>query len=211
MRWPYDKRAEAAHAWGAIGVGAAGVIGIWTVLATLHANEPNFRWWWPTNWTAVPLALVALGVMLLLIPIRRSTARNPGPEARGVSAGILHAGSPQAVRAPDVPPGTADATGAGGGEMVYDIRLNPVKDILVHYIYQSADIRMIAAQAGLELGSIAAEGAAVNYWHAVLERACIEGFDKVDAVLDCAIHLLKRTVAEEPLRDAVREYRRDRS
>ena len=37
--------------------------------------------------------------------------------------------------------------------MVYDIWLNPVKDILVHYIYRSADISMIASQAGLDLGS----------------------------------------------------------
>lgn len=192
-------------------MGAAGVGVIWTVLATLHATDPHFRWWWPTNWTAVPLAVVALGVMLLLIPIRRSKDRSPGPEAHGVSAGILRAGSPQAVQAPDVRSGTAAATDAGGGEMVYDIRLNPVKDILEHYVYQTADIRMIAAQAGLELGSIAAEGTAVNYWYAVLERACIEGLDKVDAVLDCAMHLLKRTVAEAPLRAAVGEYRRDRS
>jgi len=94
--------------------------------------------------------------------------------------------------------------------MVYDIRLNPVKDILVGYIYRSADISMIAGQAGLDLGSIAADGTPVNYWQAVLERACIEGVHKVDAVLDCAIHHLKGTVAEAPLRAAVGEYRQHR-
>ena len=63
--------------------------------------------------------------------------------------------------------------------MIYDIRLNPVKEILVRYIYQLADISMLSSQAGLDQGSIATGGSAVNYWQAVLERACIEGVHKV--------------------------------
>lgn len=89
--------------------------------------------------------------------------------------------------------------------MVYDIRLNPVKEILVRYIYQAADITMISSLSGLDQGSIAAGGAAVNYCQAVLERACLEGAPKVDAVLDRAKHHLKGTVAEAPLRAVGRE------
>ena len=94
--------------------------------------------------------------------------------------------------------------------MAYDIRLNPVKEILVRYIYQTADISMISSQSGLDQGSIAAGGAAVNYWQVVLERACLEGLPKVDAVLDRAIQHLKSTVAEVPLRAAVERYRQAR-
>ncbi len=82
--------------------------------------------------------------------------------------------------------------------MVYDIRLNPVKEILVRYIYQAADISMISSQSGLDQGSIPAGGAAVNYWQVVLERACLEGLSKLDAVLDRAVQHLKGTVAEAP-------------
>jgi hypothetical protein len=210
MRWPYDKRVDATHAWGALGVGTAGVGVIWGVLATLHATDPHFRWWWPTNWTAVPLAIVVVGIVLLLLPIRRSKEQDPAPQAQRASAAVSHAGFPQVTQAPDVRSEARGPTGAGRGEMVYDIRLNPVKDILVDYIYRSADISMIAGQAGLDLGSISADGTAVNYWQAVLERACIEGVHKVDAVLGCAIHHLKRTVAETPLRAAVGGYQQQR-
>jgi hypothetical protein len=95
--------------------------------------------------------------------------------------------------------------------MTYDILLNPVKDLLVRYIYRTVDITMISSQAGLDQGSIAPGGAAVNYWQEVLERACIEGAPKVDAVLDCALHHLSRTVGEAPLRAAVEEYRQART
>ncbi len=60
------------HAWGALtlAVGIAGVIA--TVLATLHANEANFRWWWPTTWMAVPAAIFVVGLLLLVLPLRHS-------------------------------------------------------------------------------------------------------------------------------------------
>ena len=51
-------------------VGIAGVIG--TDLATLHANETNFRWWWPTGWMAAPAAIFVVGLLLLFVPLRRS-------------------------------------------------------------------------------------------------------------------------------------------
>ena len=99
------------------------------------------------------LVVVAVGLMLLILPIRRSKEKNPAPQAQGASVAVPHAGSPQVPQVPDARSGAGDHTGVRGGEMVYDIWLNPVKDILVHYIYGSADISMIASQAGLDLGS----------------------------------------------------------
>jgi hypothetical protein len=91
VRWPYDKRAEATHAWGALGVGTASVIGILTVLATIHASDRHFRWWWPTNWTALPLVIVAIGMVLLIVPVRRSpmesSARQPPSAVESYDSG----------------------------------------------------------------------------------------------------------------------------
>jgi hypothetical protein len=74
MRWPYDERVEAAHAWGALAIGTAAIIGIPTVLATLHASDRHFSWWWPTDWMLVPLIIIVFGLALLLVPINRSQA-----------------------------------------------------------------------------------------------------------------------------------------
>ena len=82
MRWPYDKRAESAHAWGALGLGAAGAVGISTVLATLHATDPRFRWWWPTDWMALPVCFFLVGIVLLLVPLRQSRPKNFAPAAQ---------------------------------------------------------------------------------------------------------------------------------
>jgi hypothetical protein len=87
VRWPYNKRADAAHAWGAIGAGAAGLLGISAILATVNGAHPGFHWWWPTNWMAVPLTVLAFGVILLVVPLRRSgPALGPGTAAVGSSA-----------------------------------------------------------------------------------------------------------------------------
>lgn len=69
MRWPFNRRADPVHAWGAltVAVGIAAVIG--TDLATLHANEANYRWWWPTNWMAVPAGIFVVGLLLLFVPL----------------------------------------------------------------------------------------------------------------------------------------------
>jgi tetratricopeptide (TPR) repeat protein len=40
------------------------------VYATQHAV--GFRWWWPTDWMTFPLGLCAVGLVLLLVPVRRS-------------------------------------------------------------------------------------------------------------------------------------------
>jgi tetratricopeptide (TPR) repeat protein len=60
------------HSWGALAlaVAIAGVIA--TELATIHASEANFRWWWPTNWVAVPAIIFVTGLILLAVPLRRS-------------------------------------------------------------------------------------------------------------------------------------------
>lgn len=79
MRWPFDRRANAAHAWGAIGAGTALLVGIAGVLAPLRAGDPGFRWWWPTNWMGGPLAIIAAGCALLVIPVRRTPRRRPEP------------------------------------------------------------------------------------------------------------------------------------
>lgn len=72
MRWPYDERVEAAHAWGTLAVGSAAIVGIPTVLAAVHASDLHFSWWWPTNWMAVPLIILVIGLALLVIPLKRS-------------------------------------------------------------------------------------------------------------------------------------------
>ena len=71
MRWPFNKRADPTHAWGTIGAAIASAAIVVTALATLHPN-PHFRWWWPTNWMAIPAAILVLGLILLVVPIRRS-------------------------------------------------------------------------------------------------------------------------------------------
>jgi len=72
MHWPFSRRADPVHAWGTItvAIGVAGVIA--AELATLHANQPHFRWWWPTNWLVIPVVILLVGILLLVIPVRRS-------------------------------------------------------------------------------------------------------------------------------------------
>ncbi len=133
---------------------------------------------------------------------RTLVAQAPGPASSP--------GSPQPVLAPGATVSVPALLDAAGDQLGYDIRLNPVKDLLVRYIYRPADIGMISIQSGLDQGSIAAGGSAVNYWQEVLQRACIEGVFKVDAVLDRAIHHLEHTIGEAPLRAAVEKYRQAR-
>ena len=71
MKWPYEGRVDAAHAWGVIAVGTAGLVAIPTILATLHAADSHFRWWWPTNWMIVPAAIFLVGLGLTVLPVMR--------------------------------------------------------------------------------------------------------------------------------------------
>ena len=77
VKWRYDARVDPVHAWGTVTLGAAGIIGLPTVLATLHATDSHFRWWWPTNWMIVPVAILAIGMVLLALPLRRSDSGRP--------------------------------------------------------------------------------------------------------------------------------------
>lgn len=77
VKWPYQRRIDSAQAWGMVAVGTAGLVGIPTILATLHATDTHFRWWWPTNWMAVPLVIFLIGVGLIVLPARRSALAAP--------------------------------------------------------------------------------------------------------------------------------------
>ncbi len=82
MRWPFSRRVDAGQAWGVIAVGTAGLVGIPTILASLHAADPHFRWWWPTGWMAVPMAIFVIGVGLVALPLLRAervTVAAPAP------------------------------------------------------------------------------------------------------------------------------------
>lgn len=72
MKWPYERRVDPAHAWGVIAVGTAGLVTIPTVLATLHATDSHFQWWWPTNWMIAPAVIFLMGMALVALPVRRS-------------------------------------------------------------------------------------------------------------------------------------------
>jgi hypothetical protein len=58
-------------------VGTAGLVGVPAVLATLHANQSSFRWWWPTSWMIVPLVIFLVGFALLVVPVRRELRLQP--------------------------------------------------------------------------------------------------------------------------------------
>jgi hypothetical protein len=197
---------RATHAWGALGLAVALGFGVPSFVAIGHYKRTP---WWAVAGILLAAVFFLAALFLFVSPLlgkRTRDTERPSPQKATDPADTPQ----QVVQAPEATGRVAEPAGAAGDEMVYDIRLNPVKEILVRYIYQPADISMLSSQAGLDQGSIAAGGSAVNYWQAVLERACIEGVHKVDAVLDCAIHHLRHTVAEAPLRVAVERYRRDR-
>jgi thiol-disulfide isomerase/thioredoxin len=75
VKWPSERRVEPAHAWGVVAVGTAGLVAIPTILATLHATDTHFRWWWPTNWMVLPAAIFLVGLGLTVLPV--------APYARG--------------------------------------------------------------------------------------------------------------------------------
>lgn len=87
MRWPYDKRADPVHAWGAIAAGIA----IASALYTARALDPHIAksWWWPTNWMVIPVVVVGVGLILFALPVRRfrgqaAPRRAAGGRARGL-------------------------------------------------------------------------------------------------------------------------------
>lgn len=71
MRWPFDTRVDAAHAWGTV-TGGIAIIGIVVgALAATHSSDPHFHWWWPTNWLSIPAGIVLIGLILATVPFRR--------------------------------------------------------------------------------------------------------------------------------------------
>ena len=89
MKWPYKGRIDPAHAWGVIAVGTTGLAAIPAILATLHATDAHFRWWWPTNWMAVPAAIFLIGVGLTVLTVGRPeqaarAAADTGAKVTGV-------------------------------------------------------------------------------------------------------------------------------
>ena len=81
MRWPYNKRVDPVHAWGAIATGIA----IATAFYAARALNPRTAnsWLWPTNLMVIPVIVIGAGLILLFLPVRRSR-REPVPgDVRG--------------------------------------------------------------------------------------------------------------------------------
>jgi hypothetical protein len=70
VRWPYDKRANSAHAWSTIGTGIA----LAGLIYAARALDPHAAksWGWPTNWMIIPVTVFGVGLILLFLPVRRS-------------------------------------------------------------------------------------------------------------------------------------------
>lgn len=98
MRWPFDKRADFGLTAIVLGVGVTVLIGLPALLALQH-----FRWWWPTNWMAVPLAVCVVGVVMLFVPLRRSAVRRGHTPVESTAPGAV--GQPDSIRqsAPPLP------------------------------------------------------------------------------------------------------------
>lgn len=77
MRWPFSRRIEPTHAWGIVALGTAFVIGLAQELAGLNGSHAGFRWWLPTNWMALPIAILVIGAVSLVVPVRRAAAALP--------------------------------------------------------------------------------------------------------------------------------------
>lgn len=96
VRWPYDERVDSVHGWGTVAAGVAIAGIIMTVLVTLNGSHPHFLWWWPTNWMILPIAVVILGLIMLIVPLRRhgdeGTNVPPGPAPSPVTTVLAPVG-----------------------------------------------------------------------------------------------------------------------
>ena len=82
-----------------IAVGTAFIVGIPAVLVALHAGDSQFRWWWPTNWMAVPSVVFLAGCFLVAVPVRRTLSQGAvSGAARGPSVFALPADSRSGVQ-----------------------------------------------------------------------------------------------------------------
>jgi hypothetical protein len=107
VKWPYTRRIDPAHAWGVVAVGTALLVAIPTILATLHASDSQFLWWWPTDWMVVPLAIFLAGAGLLVVPVRRPEQPAQAPATAAADAtsvvGVRDDGDGDALRKPIQP------------------------------------------------------------------------------------------------------------
>jgi hypothetical protein len=114
VKWPYSRRIDPAHAWGVVAVGTALLIAIPTILATLHASDSQFLWWWPTDWMVVPLAIFLAGAGLLVVPVRRAGQPAQAPSAVAAdatsAAGVRGGGDDDEPRKPIQPSVPVQAT-----------------------------------------------------------------------------------------------------
>jgi hypothetical protein len=100
MQWPFDKRLDAAHAWGIAGVGFTALVALPGLLALEHTKGP-FLVWWPTDWMAVPVGVFTAGVVLLFLPIRKSKAQlGQGPDTAITTSGGAGTASQGNLRKP---------------------------------------------------------------------------------------------------------------
>jgi hypothetical protein len=83
VKWPREGRIDPARAWGGVAVGTAGLVAIPTILATLHAADATFRWWWPTGRMAIPAAIFLAGAALAAL-----SARRPGRAPQALSDAV---------------------------------------------------------------------------------------------------------------------------
>lgn len=86
VKWPHERRIDPAHAWGVVAVGTAGLVALPTILATLHAADAHFRWWWPSGWMAVPAAIFAAGAALVALSARPGNAPQLATDAASGAA-----------------------------------------------------------------------------------------------------------------------------
>lgn len=86
MRWPYSQRVSPGTAWAVVGVGVALLGIVTTIFATVHGSQPDYRWWWPTEWMWPPVAVTAAGLVALAVPLRRGNATREAQAGREQSA-----------------------------------------------------------------------------------------------------------------------------
>lgn len=86
MRWPYDKRVDPIHAWGAIAAGIA-IAGAFYAARALNPHTAK-SWLWPTNWMIIPVIVTGIGLILLFLPVRRSRREAVPGDVRGAWPGL---------------------------------------------------------------------------------------------------------------------------
>jgi hypothetical protein len=84
------RRVSPTNALGVVAIGVAALIGFATYWVTAYPAKGHhaFHWWWPTNWMALPLAIVFVG-LLLLTPARRTRLVVPPPPALSASGEFI--------------------------------------------------------------------------------------------------------------------------